>query len=51
MLKRIGPHMAAISVHKNGTWAAQKIIDTIKTPEQVMNDVCILIHTMLTCIS
>lgn len=35
MLKRIGPHMAAISVHKNGTWAAQKIIDTIKTPEQV----------------
>ncbi|KAI7882263.1 ARM repeat-containing protein [Lichtheimia hyalospora FSU 10163] len=35
MLKRIGPHMAAISVHKNGTWAAQKIIDTIKTPEQI----------------
>lgn len=34
MLERIAPHLAAIGVHKNGTWAAQKIIDTIKTPAQ-----------------
>ncbi|KAJ2794263.1 hypothetical protein H4S07_006806, partial [Coemansia furcata] len=26
--------MAAIGVHKNGTWAVQKIIDTADTPEQ-----------------
>lgn len=35
MLKRIGPHLAAISIHKNGTWATQKIIDLAKTPEQI----------------
>ncbi|KAG0175534.1 hypothetical protein DFQ30_005229 [Apophysomyces sp. BC1015] len=34
MLKIVAPHLAALSVHKNGTWAAQKIIDTAKTPEQ-----------------
>ncbi|ORX56166.1 hypothetical protein DM01DRAFT_1334660 [Hesseltinella vesiculosa] len=34
MLEKIAPHMAAIGVHKNGTWAAQKIIDTLKTPAQ-----------------
>ena len=27
MLTEIAPHMAEIGVHKNGTWAAQKIID------------------------
>lgn len=35
MLKRIAPHLAALSVHKNGTWATQKIIDLAKTPEQI----------------
>jgi hypothetical protein len=35
MLRHIGPHLAAGGVHKNGTWAVQKIIDNIKTPEQV----------------
>ncbi|OAD71249.1 hypothetical protein PHYBLDRAFT_101037, partial [Phycomyces blakesleeanus NRRL 1555(-)] len=35
MLVRIAPHLASISVHKNGTWAAQKIIDTAKTPAQI----------------
>lgn len=35
MLKRIGPHLAAISIHKNGTWATQKIIDLARTPEQI----------------
>ncbi|KAI8330845.1 hypothetical protein BC941DRAFT_439730 [Chlamydoabsidia padenii] len=34
MLERIAPHLAAIGVHKNGTWAAQKILDTLKTPQQ-----------------
>lgn len=35
MLKRIAPHLAAISIHKNGTWATQKIIDLAKTTEQI----------------
>ncbi|KAI7891806.1 armadillo-type protein [Mucor mucedo] len=35
MLEKIGPHLAAISIHKNGTWATQKMIDLAKTPEQV----------------
>jgi protein JSN1 len=34
MLAEITPHMAEIGVHKNGTWAAQKIIDVCKTPHQ-----------------
>lgn len=32
MLREIAPHLAKIGVHKNGTWAAQKIIDVSKTP-------------------
>jgi protein JSN1 len=35
MLERIAPHLAMIGIHKNGTWAAQKIIDTAPAPEQV----------------
>ena len=35
MLVEIAPHLAEIGVHKNGTWAAQKIIDVAKTPKQV----------------
>ncbi|KAG6004234.1 hypothetical protein E4U21_001292 [Claviceps maximensis] len=35
MLVEIAPHMAAIGIHKNGTWAAQKIIDVCKTPQQM----------------
>ncbi|ATY60109.1 RNA binding [Cordyceps militaris] len=35
MLTEIAPHMAEIGVHKNGTWAAQKIIDVCKTPVQM----------------
>ncbi|TAQ90278.1 hypothetical protein B7494_g1398 [Chlorociboria aeruginascens] len=35
MLVEIAPHMAEIGVHKNGTWAAQKIIDVCKTPKQM----------------
>ncbi|KAI0019013.1 hypothetical protein F4780DRAFT_793825 [Xylariomycetidae sp. FL0641] len=35
MLLEIAPHMAEIGVHKNGTWAAQKIIDVCKTPQQM----------------
>ena len=34
MLERISPHLAEIGVHKNGTWAAQKILDVAKTPAQ-----------------
>lgn len=32
MLAQIAPHLAKIGVHKNGTWAAQKIIDVARTP-------------------
>lgn len=35
MIKRIAPHLASIGVHKNGTWAAQKIIETARTDEQI----------------
>lgn len=35
MLLQIAPHLAEIGVHKNGTWAAQKIIDVSKTPSQI----------------
>lgn len=35
MLERIVPHLATIGVHKNGTWAAQKIIECISTPEEL----------------
>ncbi|CAO3662070.1 unnamed protein product [Rhizopus microsporus] len=39
MLERVAPYLASIGVHKNGTWAAQKIIDTAKLPAQV-NLIC-----------
>jgi protein JSN1 len=32
MLREIAPQLAKIGVHKNGTWAAQKIIDVSKSP-------------------
>ncbi|KAI9809431.1 MAG: hypothetical protein M1827_006867 [Pycnora praestabilis] len=35
MLREIAPQLAEIGVHKNGTWAAQKIIDVAKTPDQM----------------
>lgn len=35
MTERIAPYLASIGVHKNGTWAAQKIIDTASTDQQV----------------
>ncbi|MCJ1307386.1 hypothetical protein MMC25_001032 [Agyrium rufum] len=35
MLAQIAPHLAEVGVHKNGTWAAQKIIEVAKTPEQI----------------
>ena len=35
MLERIAPHLAMIGIHKNGTWAAQKIIDCVTTPEEI----------------
>ncbi|KAH8920008.1 hypothetical protein BT69DRAFT_1223412, partial [Atractiella rhizophila] len=39
LLERIAPHLASIGCHKNGTWAAQKIIDCANTPEE-MNMIC-----------
>lgn len=35
MTERIAPYLASIGIHKNGTWAAQKIIDTASTDQQV----------------
>ncbi|WBW70733.1 pumilio family RNA-binding protein Puf1 [Schizosaccharomyces osmophilus] len=35
MLERIAPYLAAIGIHKNGTWAAQKIIDVASTDFQM----------------
>lgn len=46
MLERIAPYLAAIGVHKNGTWAAQKIVDYANTPAQVSTkekkNVCVI---------
>ncbi|KAI9266431.1 hypothetical protein BDA99DRAFT_21551 [Phascolomyces articulosus] len=35
LLECIAPYLASIGVHKNGTWAAQKIIDHAITPLQI----------------
>ncbi|KAF8831472.1 hypothetical protein HHX47_DHR1000436 [Lentinula edodes] len=35
MLERICPSLAMIGIHKNGTWAAQKIIECVATPEEI----------------
>ena len=35
MLERIAPHLAMIGIHKNGTWAAQKIIECVQTPDEI----------------
>lgn len=35
MLTAIAPHLAEIGMHKNGTWAAQKIIDVARTTNQM----------------
>jgi len=35
MLERLAPHLAMIGIHKNGTWAAQKIIECVSTPEEI----------------
>lgn len=35
MLEEIAPHLAQISVHKNGTWAAQKIIGVAGSKRQI----------------
>ncbi|EPX74317.1 RNA-binding protein [Schizosaccharomyces octosporus yFS286] len=36
MLERIAPHLAQIGIHKNGTWAAQKIVDVASTDSQML---------------
>ena len=35
MLTQLAPHLSEIGVHKNGTWAAQKIIDVARTSTQM----------------
>lgn len=35
MLERITPSLAMIGIHKNGTWAAQKIIECVTSPDEV----------------
>ncbi|KAH8553028.1 armadillo-type protein [Umbelopsis sp. PMI_123] len=35
MLEKVAPYLASIGVHKNGTWAAQKIIDKSTTDKQI----------------
>ncbi|KAL0088011.1 armadillo-type protein, partial [Phycomyces blakesleeanus] len=43
MLETIAPYLASVGIHKNGTWAAQKIIDTARLPTQI-NTVCVHIR-------
>ncbi|SGZ22408.1 BQ5605_C022g09484 [Microbotryum silenes-dioicae] len=35
MLERVGPFLAAIGTHKNGTWAVQKIVQCVQEPEEM----------------
>ncbi|KAM3579631.1 hypothetical protein VKS41_008083 [Umbelopsis sp. WA50703] len=35
MLSEIAPYLGTVGIHKNGTWAAQKIVDTASTPQQI----------------
>lgn len=35
LLEKISPYLPSIGIHKNGTWAAQKIIDHSTLPAQV----------------
>jgi Pumilio-family RNA binding repeat len=35
LIEKVAPRMASLGIHKNGTWAVQKIIDEAKTPKQV----------------
>ncbi|KAK9319144.1 hypothetical protein V1517DRAFT_61499 [Lipomyces orientalis] len=35
ILQRLAPYLAQLGIHKNGTWAAQKVIDVTKTKEQM----------------
>lgn len=35
LIKKVSPRMASLGIHKNGTWAIQKIIEIAKTPAQV----------------
>ena len=35
IIKKLAPHLPAIGIHKNGTWVAQKVIDTANTPAQI----------------
>jgi hypothetical protein len=35
LIQRISPFMASLGVHKNGTWAIQKVIDCATTPAQM----------------
>ncbi|KAI8639726.1 armadillo-type protein [Parasitella parasitica] len=46
MLQIIAPHLAAMGVHKNGTWAAQKIIDSLNTKKQIQI-VCVHIQPFI----
>ncbi|CAO3631121.1 unnamed protein product [Cunninghamella blakesleeana] len=39
MFDHVAPHIASIGIHKNGTWAAQRIVDTAKLSPQI-NMVC-----------
>ena len=35
IIEKLSTHMAAIGIHKNGTWVVQKIMDSVKTSAQV----------------
>jgi hypothetical protein len=42
LIETVGPHLAAFGIHKNGTWAVQKIIECAKTSGQIEAIVCAL---------
>ncbi|KAI7861838.1 armadillo-type protein [Spinellus fusiger] len=40
LIEIVAPYLASVGVHKNGTWAAQKIIDASRLSSQI-NTVCV----------
>jgi len=51
LISKVAPHMAAIGIHKNGTWVVQKMIDTANTSEQVKKKVIFLVFLSFLSIS
>lgn len=46
IIAELAPYMAAVGVHKNGTWVIQKLINWCTLPQHVQQFICFCILTM-----